>query len=72
MQHPSSKQRSRDEVMPIIRRLLPVIVHMVAQVERDASGAATGFARFVKEVSYDPIRNLVATYGDATLLRANT
>lgn len=72
VQHPSSKQRSRDEVMPIIRRLLPVIVHMVAQVERDASGAATGFARFVKEVSYDPIRNLVATYGDATLLRANT
>lgn len=72
VQHPSSKQRSRDEVMPIIRRLLPIVVHMATRVDRDASGTVTSFVRYVKEVAYDPISTLVETYGDATLLRANT
>lgn len=71
VQHPGSKQRSRSEVMPIIRRLIPIIVHMVAHIERDDAGKAVKFSRFVQEVSFDPIANLVATYGDATVQRAS-
>ena len=70
IQHPNSKQRSRDGVISLVRRLVPIIIHMVARVETDANGAAR-HKRYVKGVHYDPIARLLASYGDALVMRAD-
>ena len=69
IQHPNSKQRNREEVMRLVRRLIPIIIHMIARVELDADGKPR-YTRYVKGVHFDPVDRLVASYGDATLIRA--
>ena len=69
VQHPNSKQRSRDEVMRLVRRLVPIVIHMTARVEADDKGELH-HTRFVQGVQFDPVARLVASYGDATLMRA--
>lgn len=69
VQHPNSKQRSREEVMRLVRRLIPIVIHMTARVEPDGCGELR-HTRYVQGVHFDPVARLVASYGDATLVRA--
>jgi type IV secretion system protein VirB11 len=70
VQHPNSKQRSRGEVIRLVRRLVPIIIHMVARIEIDLNGTPR-HTRYVKGVHFDPIARLVASYGDALVMRAD-